>query len=1023
MKQEYKMDMEFHDKFSSGKPDRSCVLQRVFFMLLAVTLLLARSGPVSADTYYVKTNGNNSVNGLSWANAWKTITYAGSNAGAGDVVIVSNGLYSGQVSVISNGTSGNPIVFRAFQERQAVVAGGSSGFYLNRKNFIRIQGFQIKRAGRYGIFIGSYSTNNEITGNSIYSNARFGIRVNTNAYRNSILANQVWGLGQDSGIYLSSARNTVIRSNRLSYNKNHGVKMTNSCVSNIIAGNAVFFNSSDGIRIQSDTADNNFIISNNIGSTNQVYGIRIIDGDYNQIKYNQLHNNDGYGVFLYGTASCNYIIRNQIYSNTDAGIDVDNAGPNNNYILTNHIYGPRQNAGVQILVADYNTVQSNRVHNNNIGVYLLGEASYNNILGNNVYSNVVFGVASQFAFGFRNNNNIIGNNIWGGCIVTNQWIGIMIWDEAGDTIRSNRVHHNGGTGIELVDIVTNTLIVHNMIYSNGGNGIGTLTSNTRSVRIASNWIFGPEQMNGISLDTSCGITLEGNAICWNSTNGILLSAATNNAIKNNILSHNGTGVHYYSNSFSSLYLNSITSNNIGIKFEADAFQRFDRNNLQGNQGWAFLNLASPVRITNNWFGTTLVSGISNMISNSGGSSNFMPFRLFTAFDTDYGADTNPSSPVTGLSLFLTNRGQVKLRWENRPGSHHYNVYCKTNSGVRDLQHKPCSKFDVAGYAFTTNFLHSAPVPGRTNYYHITASDTYPVFTNESWYSAEARIYIPDTVPQWHSITALSMTQMSLAWRDLRNETSYTLFRNTEDNTNTLVKISGTAADMTNYSDRGLSADTFYYYWLRSYSNSSVSPYSPVIFTVTCPSGTEWISGTAAGSDRADLVWKNIPNETSYTLYRNSADDPLSSAHVIGLTADVTNFLDEQLTPQTTYYYWIKVFNLSGSSVFSAGLAVTLPEEDKIYDNLDGAVLAPNPYRPNLRKSKDLTFFRLTPEFELTVYSITGSEVARVKACSRNGRYKWNGMNKEGHALNPGMYICYLTNSKGQKKYLKLVIIR
>src|SRR5450759_3744434 len=87
--------------------------------ILAILLAFA-AGPGLATTYYVKTNGNDSLNGQSLANAWATIS-RGDVLGvlnAGDVVQVSAGTYaqsSANGVVISNraGTSGSPITYQA----------------------------------------------------------------------------------------------------------------------------------------------------------------------------------------------------------------------------------------------------------------------------------------------------------------------------------------------------------------------------------------------------------------------------------------------------------------------------------------------------------------------------------------------------------------------------------------------------------------------------------------------------------------------------------------------------------------------------------------------------------------------------------------------------------------------------------------------------------------------------------------------------------------------------------------------
>lgn len=44
-------------------------------------------------TYYIKTDGDNSKDGLSWETAWKTITHAAATAPADSTIIVADGTY------------------------------------------------------------------------------------------------------------------------------------------------------------------------------------------------------------------------------------------------------------------------------------------------------------------------------------------------------------------------------------------------------------------------------------------------------------------------------------------------------------------------------------------------------------------------------------------------------------------------------------------------------------------------------------------------------------------------------------------------------------------------------------------------------------------------------------------------------------------------------------------------------------------------------------------------------------------
>src|SRR5687767_9610977 len=63
------------------------------FSLLVIVCFLALAGRAGATTYYVRTSGNDSKNGQTPHNAWRTINKAAERARAGDTVYVGGGTY------------------------------------------------------------------------------------------------------------------------------------------------------------------------------------------------------------------------------------------------------------------------------------------------------------------------------------------------------------------------------------------------------------------------------------------------------------------------------------------------------------------------------------------------------------------------------------------------------------------------------------------------------------------------------------------------------------------------------------------------------------------------------------------------------------------------------------------------------------------------------------------------------------------------------------------------------------------
>ena len=85
-----------------------------------------------AYTYYVKTSGDDSKNGLSEANAFRTITKAVSVVAPGDTVYIAPGTYREVVRLLTSGNSSNYITFEGDPE--------CNHFVNEKKGYVRITG-------------------------------------------------------------------------------------------------------------------------------------------------------------------------------------------------------------------------------------------------------------------------------------------------------------------------------------------------------------------------------------------------------------------------------------------------------------------------------------------------------------------------------------------------------------------------------------------------------------------------------------------------------------------------------------------------------------------------------------------------------------------------------------------------------------------------------------------------------------------------------------------------------------------
>jgi hypothetical protein len=82
----------------------------------------------------------------------------------------------------------------------------------------------------------------------------------------------------------------------------------------------------------------------------------------------------------------------------------------------------------------------------------------------------------------------------------------------------------------------------------------------------------------------------------------------------------------------------------------------------------------------------------------------------------------------------------------------------------------------------------------------------------------------------------------------------------------------------------------------------------------------------AGNDGVKLNW-NLVNITPrfQAVYRDTDPNPRGRGR-IGVTWNGTAFIDTEVTPGTTYYYWIKVLGTDETITNSSAISATIPND-------------------------------------------------------------------------------------------------
>lgn len=179
-----------------------------FLLLLLFSIILANS-PIDAKTLYVSPTGSNLTGNGSTEKPWKTITHATGKMGAGDVLVLKDGIYENrhQENMISppSGKPGNYTVVKAEHDWKAIIDGQGFLLYssypvnLRDKAYIQIEGLKILNGTSEVAIEIANSSNIKILRTSIRNgvayDAAFGFAISIGGSSHHVLVEDTWITG------------------------------------------------------------------------------------------------------------------------------------------------------------------------------------------------------------------------------------------------------------------------------------------------------------------------------------------------------------------------------------------------------------------------------------------------------------------------------------------------------------------------------------------------------------------------------------------------------------------------------------------------------------------------------------------------------------------------------------------------------------------------------------------------------------------------------------------------------------
>ena len=287
--------------------------------------------------------------------------------------------------------------------------------------------------------------------------------------------------------------------------------------------------------------------------------------------------------------------------------------------------------------------------------------------------------------------------------------------------------------------------------------------------------------------------------------------------------------------------------------------------------------------------------------------------------------TTPPAPATLTATAISNT-QINLAWaDNAANETGFKIERSPDGAVGTFTQIATVAANVTSYSNT------GLLGGTTYYYRVRANNALGDSAYSNIANAKTTFNVGtqgSAAPTALTATTASTTQINLAWVDnATNETGFKIERSPDGAAATFVQIAAVGANVTTYANTGLSANTTYYYRVRSTNTVGDSAYSNTATAKTSggqgPAAPTNLITLAISKEDIFLLWgDNSANETGFKIERSK--DGVTFTQIAVMNANMIIYRDTDLAAGTAYYYRVRSTNAGGDSVFSnVSRAVTL----------------------------------------------------------------------------------------------------
>ena len=284
------------------------------------------------------------------------------------------------------------------------------------------------------------------------------------------------------------------------------------------------------------------------------------------------------------------------------------------------------------------------------------------------------------------------------------------------------------------------------------------------------------------------------------------------------------------------------------------------------------------------------------------------------------AQTEPNAPSNLVAIAVSSI-QIDLSWQdNSDNEDGFRIQRKMGAGG--------SYSTIATLGTNTTSYHDSGLnPSTVYYYRVQAYNSYgsgySVWSAEANTSTSAPAISAPIMPSNLTATAVSSTQINLAWQDnSTNEDGFKIYQSSTGAVGSYYHLATVAANTTAYSvQQALSANTTYYFQVTSYNNVDESPYSSAVHATTWPTVPSAPSLTSPSNNATEVSLKPT---FSWTANGTSNQLQISTTNTFAATVvDQSNITETSYTlvsnmaAGTDYYWRVRTSNISGISSWSS----------------------------------------------------------------------------------------------------------